>query len=186
MKVFNIILPIVLILLGLFTSLNIFFTIVVLYLIYLFFTNRQILNRLKSKYFLSFIAVLVIIYPLFGENKDLVLPLSIGYDFNYLEMSVRMSLRAILLFGFSNMLLISISTSMILSKLKFANSDKIIEIAMNNYENIARKTKEHFKTIDYKNIKISKITDYIAIFMADLLSVNLLNYDVSSTKKENL
>jgi len=186
MKAFKIILPIILLSIGLFTSIKVFFSTVVIYLIFLFFTNRQVLYRLKSKYFLSFIAVLVLIYPLLGESKDIKLPLSIGYDFNYLEMSVRMSLRAILLFGFSNVLLLSISTSSVLSKLKFAHSDQIIDIAMNNYENIAQKTKEHFKALDYKNIKIHKTIDYIAIFMADLLSQDLSNYKFKSNKQDNL
>lgn len=184
MKAFKIILPIVLLFIGLFTSIKVFLANVVIYLIFLFFTNRQVLFRLKSKYFLSFIAVLLLIYPLFGERKDIMLPLSIGFDFNYLEMSVRMSLRAILLFGFSNVLLLSISRSSILSKLKFTNSEQIIDIAMNNYESIAEKTKKHFKTINYKNLKINKTMDYIAIFMADLLSDNIQNYYVSSNKQD--
>lgn len=186
MKVFNIILPIILLVVGLFTSIYVFFGLVIIYLIILYITKRQVLYRLKSKYFLFFIAVLILIYPLMGEKKDIVFPFGIAYDLHYLEMSIRMCLRAILLFGFSNILLLSISANNLISKLKLTKSDQIIEIALNNYDNIAQKTFEHFKTFQYKNYKINKTIDYFAKFMADILSVDFSNKDVSFHKKDNL
>jgi len=186
MKVFSLIFPLILLIIGLFSSISVFIGIVVLYLIFIYYTNRQVLYRLKSKYFFSFIAILLFIYPLFGEQKDILLPFSMGYDFNYLEMSIKMSLRAILLFGFSNVLLLQISTSKILSKLKFAESDQLIEIAMNNYEKIAQKTISHFKSNGYKVFKINQIFDYLAIFMAELLSQEALYSYVPQNKNENL
>jgi hypothetical protein len=186
MKVFNIILPILLLIIGLFTSTYVFLGLVILYLIILYVTKRQVLYRLSSKYFLFFLAILILIYPLLGENKDIILPLGIGYDLSYLEMSIRMCLRAILLFGFSNILLLSISANFLLSKLKLTKSDQIIEIALNNYENIAQKTFEHLKSFQYKNYKINKTIDYLAKFMADILSVNFSSKDVTFLKKDNL
>lgn len=184
-NIFKIVLPIILLLIGIFTSIGIFSAVVAFYLIFLFFTNRQVLFKLKSKYFLSFIVVLLLIYPLFGESHDFQLPFSIGYDLNYLAMSVQMSLRAILLFGFSNVLLLNISTGNLLSKLKFANSDEIIQIAMNSYENVAKKTLDHFKSFDYKKIKIHKTIDYIAIFMADLLSDDIIYNSMNNILDKN-
>lgn len=118
---------------------------------------------------------------MFGEQNDLTLPLNIGYDFNYLELSVRMSLRAILLFGFSNILMINLPTSKLLSKFNMQNSTEAIDIAMNNYDEIARKTLERFKSFNYKKFKLSKSIDYIAIFMADLLTYRFQDR-ISSTK----
>lgn len=184
-NIFKIVLPIILLLIGIFTSIGIFSAVVAFYLIFLFFTNRQVLFKLKSKYFLSFIVVLLLIYPLFGESHDLQLPFSIGYDLNYLAMSVQMSLRAILLFGFSNVLLLNISAGNLLSELKFANSDEIIQIAMNSYENVAKKTLDHFKSFDYRKIKIHKTIDYIAIFMADLLSDDIIIDSINNILNKN-
>ncbi len=173
MKVFNIILPVVLLIIGLFTTITVFLLIVLLYITLLYFTNREALFRLKSKFFLGFITIMITIYPLFGEKTDLLLPFNIAYDFNYLEMSVKMSLRAILLFGFSNNLLSSISASNILSKFSIAQSEQIVNIAMDNYDKIARVTTEHFKNIRSKNYKFNRTIDYIANFMAEILSIDL-------------
>jgi len=74
MKVFNIILPILLLIIGLFTSTYVFLGLVIIYLIILYVTKRQVLYRLSSKYFLFFLAILILIYPLLGKNKDIILP----------------------------------------------------------------------------------------------------------------
>jgi hypothetical protein len=170
MKIFNIIFPVILLLVGLFTSTLYFLSIVLFYLIILFYTNRQVFKRLKSKYFLGFNAILILIYPLFGERKDILFPLNIGFDFNYLEMSARMSLRAILLFSFSNLLLLNISSNKVLSKLKYDNSEMLLDIAMNNYSAVATKTLKQIKEFNFKQLKIQKLIDYIATFMAELLT----------------
>lgn len=177
MRLFRIILPLILLTIGIFVPLNYFVGILIFYLIFLFFTDRHVFYRLKSKNILGFIAILVFIYPMFGEQKDLLLPLNIGYDFNYFEMSIRMSIRAILLFGFSNILLLNISTSSLFSKFNFQNSSEAIELAMNKYEVIAQQTIEKFKSINFKNFRFNKSLDYIAFFMADLLTYNFQTND---------
>jgi|GEM_PF-4638637 hypothetical protein len=186
MKLFKTILPLFLIIIGIYSSILIFVVIVLLYLFFLFFSERQVLYRLKNKYFLSFVFVLVFVYPLFGESNDIKIFSKITYDLNYLEMSIKMCLRAILLFAFSNFLLINISTNHILSKFKVENSDRIIYLAMDNYENIAKKTLYYFKNLKLKKLKLAKFVDYAAIFMADLLSQNLSDCNVSHIEEENI
>ncbi|MFN3306961.1 MAG: hypothetical protein ACK42Z_07230 [Candidatus Kapaibacteriota bacterium] len=172
MKIIKIILPIILLVVGLLIPLYLFCIIVFLYLTFLFFTERPVFFRLKSKHFVGFIGILIFVYPLFGEKKDFILPFNIGYDFNYLEMSIRMSLRAILLFGFSNLLFLNLSPKKLLIRLEGQDSQQFMDIAMSSYRLISNKAIEHLKNYKLSKPKVSMMFDFIANFMAEILSVD--------------
>ncbi len=184
MKIVKIILPILLLVVGLLIPLYYFCIIVVLYLVFLFFTERTVFFRLKSKHFLGFIGILIFIYPMFGEKKDFVLPFNIGYDFNYMEMSLRMSLRAILLFGFSNLLLLNFSSKKLLIRMEVQDSQQFMDIAMSSYRLISNIAIEHFKNFKFSRPRISMLFDFIANFLAEILTVNdkIFHQDSSEVK----
>lgn len=182
MRIFKIILPIIFLIAGLFLSLFYFTLLVVLYIVFIYFTERTILFRLKSKHFLSFLGILIFVYPLFGEKKDFMLPLNVGYDFNYMEMSLRMSLRAILLFGFSNVIFLNISPKKILYSVEVQNYQQFVDIAMNSYSIISKKTLKHFRDYRFSKFKISSFMDFLGNFMAELLTIE--NYVPTQKKRE--
>lgn len=172
MILIKLILPILAIIFSFMWKIEISIGLALIYFLSLYFIDKRILFRMKSKSFFLFLIFLLLIYPTTGDKQGLLLPMGINYDLELMLISVRMCLRAVLIFSLFAQLLLSTNSYKIekfWKKLGIFHYEALVYESEAIMPSIKSNLVDLWKKIKSKELPISSPTDVIATFLAKLL-----------------